>query len=416
MIAIRQFLVVGLICVSFTLFSLYLHTASFTNTMINYTDENNQDEEFELVSNGFLNWAVDYHKTLPDFKKRPITTYLIEVISDLFDFKIGLSFVLVNFVFHFFCGFLLYYLAKLYSLSHIESLLGVVFYYCSFSILLAYFIPIATYDEPIQYFFILLSFIALRKKVMSLFVLFFTLAIITRENTLILLPGIAFYLLEINYRKVFQGIGKTILVLIPMVLPVVFYIIYLFWFYGENPEIVEETKAILSNKFSKYEHNFDDLESSVRTVLSFSSIFLLPLFLLRIDFKKKVLLDFEASLIRAFWATFFINTLVVLLSVYAEESRVFALPLFFLFPFFGKIIKQSIVFSKAFLTYLFHLKRIAFLVVAVAFSWVVFDYVYGLTTLKMDENLYIEYNVFVVFVIALMLSYEQYSKNKTLSI
>ena len=160
----QSFLTLLITCSFLTLFSFYLHVSSFTNTMINYVDENNQQEKNFCVSDEFLAWAVDYHKMLPDFKKRQVTTFLVEQIHQIFNVRVSVSFTVLNFLVFFFCGFLIYYLAKLYLLSHIQAIVSVVFFYSSFSILLAFFIPIATYDEPIQYFFIVLSFIALKKK------------------------------------------------------------------------------------------------------------------------------------------------------------------------------------------------------------------------------------------------------------
>ena len=409
MITLRQLLVVGLICLSLTLISFYLHTASFTNTMVNYESQEHPNTDALLVTDGFLPWAVDYHNTLPDFKKRTITTVLIEKLANLFNLRISIAFVLINFGFQFFCGFLIYFLARLYNLPHKESLLGMIFFYCSFSILLAYFIPIATYDEPIQYFFILLGLIALRKKVMSLFVLFFTLAIITRENTIILLPGIVLFLLGIDFRKLLHKKSKPLVLLIPMVLPVVFYIIYLFWFYGENPEMVESTKGVMTAKATVYLKNFGSIKNAITTALFFISVHLLPFFLIRIYKKKNSFTSLELNLVNAFILAFCINTPLTLAFGYAEECRVFTLPFLFLFPVFGKIIKQTLSFSIPFLKYLIHPIRLIILLLTTILAWFVFDYLFGLTELKMNENLYREYNAFSAVFIGIVLFYKSYS-------
>ncbi|OFY96008.1 MAG: hypothetical protein A3K10_08390 [Bacteroidetes bacterium RIFCSPLOWO2_12_FULL_31_6] len=377
--------------------------------MINYVDENHPNSEDLCVTDGFLPWAVDYHKTLPEFKKRPITTLVIENFKKAFNLKTSIAFVWVNFSFIFLCGFLIYYLAILYSLSHLSSLMSVVFFYSSFSVLMAYFIPIATYDEPIQYFFILSSLIALRKKIMSLFVVTFTLAIITRESSLILMPAIVLFLIDIDFRKIFQNKIKTILLLIPIFFPVVLYALFLRWFYKINPQIIDETKSVLSDRFLNYQKNFRDIENISRTILSFTSVCLLPIFLVTFHKLTNKSTSCEPKLIFAFWVTFCINTVIILLSVFAEESRVFTLPLLFLFPIYGKIIRSVLNFSPSFIRYIIHPKRIIFLFLIVVLSWVFFDFAYKLTTFKMSDNLYREYNTFSIIMIGLIILYRSYS-------
>jgi len=244
-------------------------------------------------------------------------------------------------------------------------------------------------------------------------VLFFTVAIITRENTLILLPGIVLFLLGIDFRKLFHKKIKTLLLLIPMVLPVVFYVIYLFWFYGENPEMVESTKGAMTAKSSVYLKNFGSIKNTVTTVLFFISVHLLPFFLVRIYKKKNSFTPFELNLVYAFILTFCINTPLILAFGYAEECRVFILPFLFLFPVFGKIIKKSISFSLPFFKYMVHPIKLIVLLLVTILAWVIFDYFFSLTNLKMNENLYREYNTFSVLIIGVILSYKSFiSKEK----
>jgi len=370
--------------------------------MINYVDENHPNVENICITDGFLPWAVNYHKTLPDFKKRQVTTVLVEMFSKLFNGRISTVFVWVNFSFIFLSGILVYYLARLYSLSHIEALLSTIFFLTAFSILLAYFIPIATYDEPIQYFFILLSFVALKKKIKGLFVLFFTIAMLTRESSVLLLPAITLFLMDINFRKIYEEKIKIILVILTVSLPIILYVFYLLWFYNMNPQQFVETKTVLLDKFMNYKKNFKDLENISRTILSFTSVYLLPVFFIIIFKRKHKLILLDTKLMYAFWISFFLNTVIVLLSVYAEESRVFTLPLLFIFPIFGKIIRIVIRFSPQFLKYMVHPKRLLFLVSITVIGWILFNQVYKLTSFKMTENLYREYNTISFLIIGIV--------------
>lgn len=409
MIKYKEFLFVLIACLALTMFSFFIHVSNFTNTMINYADEHHQKNDTHLVTDGFLPWAVDYHKTLPEFKKRPFTTFLIEKSASVLNLRISVAFVWVNFTFIFCCGFLIYLLAKLFQLSNTESVWSVVLFYCSFSILLAYFIPIATYDESIQYLFILISLIALKRKFKIIFILFLTLAIIARENTLILLPGIFLFLANIEFRRVMNEKSKFILVVLELGIPLFLYVLYLIWFFEKNPQMVDASQKVLSTKFMHYKKNFRDIENISRTLLSFFSVFLLPIFILVYYRIKHSFNECERSWLNAFWLTFLINTIIVLLSVYAEESRVFTLPLLFIFPFLGKFFTKLIRFSPEFFNYLFCSKRIVLLFISTSLTWFIFKFIYQFTNLNMNDNLYREYNTISIFLISLVLLYNRFS-------
>tara|TARA_B100000809_G_scaffold86057_2_gene84481 strand:- start:5627 stop:5833 length:207 start_codon:yes stop_codon:yes gene_type:complete len=65
--------------------------------MINYVANGEPQNESFIIADEFLSWAVDYHKKSSDFKRRPITTFLIDFITDLFLVKTSIAFVCVNF-------------------------------------------------------------------------------------------------------------------------------------------------------------------------------------------------------------------------------------------------------------------------------------------------------------------------------
>lgn len=395
-----------------TLFSFYLHIVPGTNTMINYVGENQPRNEKIIVTDGFLPWAVNYHHFLMEFKKRPVAVFLIEKYAQLFNVRISLAYVFVNFFFLFLGGLLTYYISYLYKYNHSLAILSMTSYFLSFAILLAYSIPIATLDEPVQYFFILLSFIALNKQKNLLFIIFFTSAIITRETSLLLLPVMVLFFMDVDFKKLFQQKNKIIKLAIISGLPVLFYVLYSIWFYKQNPQLVLETKTLISQKFLYYKtKNFLDFENSVRTILSIISVNLLPIFLIFYYKTKHHYTVFESKLLTAFWITFSINFVMVMLSAYAEESRVFTLPFLILFPIFGKIIAGVIQFNKQFLTYLLSWKQLIILLFAGILSWLFFKLGYKLTNFKLHENLnlYVEYNTLAVLFIILVLLYNRFS-------
>lgn len=407
----RWFILLG-VCLFFTLGNLYLHTAPFSNTMINYTDQNHPNTENSCLTDGFTPWAVNYHNTLPDFKKRPFTSLLVGIVSNTFSLRVSVAFVWVNYFFLFFSGFLVYYLSLLYLNTSWKALVSVCFYYTSFSVLLAYFIPIATYDEPIQYFLILASLLALKKEQLMVFALLFSLAVIARENSLLMLPGILFFLTGFHLKTLWIDKLTSIKYLLACSFPVVVYAVYLSWFFAANPEAIHQTTDTLSRKFSIYQQNFQDAEHISRTLLSFVSVTLLPLFLILYHRFKVSRTRFHQKMFSAFWLTFFINTPIIFLTVFAEESRVFYLPFLFLVPVAGKLITDVISFSPEFLKYLLSYKRLLLIVVIVTFSWWFFQYLYTFTHLPMNENLYREYHVGGCIFIGLILMYQNYLKKK----
>ncbi len=395
-----------------TLFSFYLHIVPGTNTMINYVGENQPRDEKFIVTDGFLPWAVNYHHFLLEFKKRPIAVFLMEKYAQLFNVRISLAYVFVNFFFLFLGGLLIYYLSYQYKLKHNLAILSMISYFLSFAILLAYSIPIATLDEPVQYFFILLSFIALNKQKNLVFIIFFTLAIITRETSLLLLPIIVLFFMDVDLKKLFQQKNKLVKVCITSGLPILFYVLYSVWFYKQNPQLMQETETLLGQKFLYYKtKNFLDFENSIRTILSIISVNLVPIFLIFYYKTKHQYTAFESKLLIAFWITFSINFVMVMLSAYAEESRVFTLPFLILFPIYGKIIDGVIRFNKRFLTYLITWKPILIILLTVILSWLLFKLGYKLTNFKPHENLnlYVEYNTLSVFFIVLVLLYSRFS-------
>ena len=77
MIVKKKRVALFLTCLLLTGFIFVLHVLPQVNSMINYVENDQPANQSLTISEGFLSWAVDYHKTLPDFKKRPTTTYLM---------------------------------------------------------------------------------------------------------------------------------------------------------------------------------------------------------------------------------------------------------------------------------------------------------------------------------------------------
>lgn len=404
----RMFIHASLICFSLTLFSLLLHISPVNNTMINYKNESKPNAKCVYITDGFLSWSVNYHKTLSDFKKRPLTSLLIEKVSSTFNIKISYAFVLVNFTLTFACGLLIYYLSHLFFHSHQIAIISAIIYLCSFSVLFAYFIPIATYDEPIQYFFLFLALIALKKNHSILFVGSLTMAIIARESSIFLIPGFIILMFRLNPKDHSNKKRIFLKAIMLNAIPLILYFIYLSLFYRINPESNELSTTYLSQRFSLIEKNFRNMPNITRTILSFASVYFLPLFLL-IYFQKKFKTSiFYADWIKAFWITFFINTFVVLIAVFAEEARVFALPLIFLFPFLGQIISLLFPVKPSFFGSKTVFMAVSLSVIISFLFWMLIKRIYNVTDLNLHNNLYEEYHTICFFFMLLILSFNYF--------
>lgn len=385
-----------------TLLGLSLHLLPINNTMLNYVDTANPNPNGYIITDGFLPWAVDYHKTLPDFKKRPLTTLLIDAVSMTLGLRVSHAFVLVNFLLTFVCGVLVYQTGRVASYSQRASLIGAVLFLCSFSVLFAYFIPIATYDEPVQYLFIFGALIAYTRKRTVLFVVALALALIARESTMLILPG--FVLLFHNLNPPLRWDKRQLFLdaLLPISFALLVYLVYLVLFYHYSPESQELSEEYLKRRFSIFERNFDGLGNTVRTGLSLFSVYFVPFVLLALSRTDAGYLRGESNRLRAFWVTFVLNTTVVFIAVFPEEARVLALPLVFLYPAMGRWFDQLLTrwYTTAALK-----PTVAGVLIAIALSagmWFLLRSTYNLTDLNLHNNLYEEYHTLCFFVLAVL--------------
>ena len=130
-----------------TLLVYVIHVNEKVNSMLN-------DFKAE-IDQGYLKEVYEFHKTVQAaFMKRPITTFLIEKIHQFFSIEIGTSFVVLNFSCLFLSSLLLFYLSKLLTKSTLKAYVNSLIFFLCFPIIFMFFVPIYTYDEPLQLVFI----------------------------------------------------------------------------------------------------------------------------------------------------------------------------------------------------------------------------------------------------------------------
>ena len=278
--------------------------------------------------------AVELHNTFPAFARRPLTTQAIYVVMHILGCSATIGFIIVNFVFLFLNGILLYFLSFYKNKNEKQSLFNMLIYYTSFSVLFSFFAPIYTYDEPIQYFCLLCAMLFLEKSssfLMSLFAfIFLFLSLVTRETSILLFPALYFFSLDKNAQADFDFFDiKTYLKVINIPKSLIFslafalYLLFNHYFFGGLP--------IETDRDAAWHLNVSSTAHIIESVCSGLLVLALPLaVLLKSTWRKQNKIN--QNIFFFIGITLIVNTLFTYGFSFARESRIFALPLLLLFP------------------------------------------------------------------------------------
>ncbi|RAJ08057.1 hypothetical protein [Arenibacter echinorum] len=317
----------------FVLLIYAIHMLPVSDSMLN---ENNTK-----LSHVFLASQIRYHQEFAPFARRPLTSLLIEGSSGTFGVTLGESFVLVNLLLLFVSGILIYIISLKLNATKGQAIFNQVAYFLTFSIIFAFFPPVFSYDEPLQYCLIMLGILALIREKWLYYVPLFLLAIIARESTLFLLPGLAiiFSGFSLKSKNMWNfGIKRKLLLLFaPMPLYVIYLGIFL-WATG----IWKETSEVAANRLSCYFQNFGTYASSLESIVSFFLVLGPGLYFLYMSHKSKIFSALEKKYVQAFLLAVVINTPIVMVATLAREARLFALPLIFLWPLAGQLFGKEL--------------------------------------------------------------------------
>lgn len=352
------------------------HILDLSNSMVNFSDGVTNPER-HIVAEAYLQTVVDMHGRHPAFVKRPVTTWLINGLADHTPLSTGWSFILIGFGFLFASGLALYYLALEYLHDKKHAAWSMLAYFGSFTTFFIFFPPLYSYDEPLQFFLLFASLLALLRQKWIAFVLAFTLSLTVRESGLLLLPSIVLFLaLDLRKRP---WLSKQNLIRVGICcLPVLLYAGFL-WPLISSLDIQEASKGDVLERFKHWDFNFQSSRHGIESILSLIMALGLPVFAVLINRKNTTLTDQERQHVRAFWLCLIINTTVVLTTTLARESRLFAMPLFFAWPFLGKWMASTfgILFSKAsWATLLRSWKHVVGLMLVIALAIFVMDTLY----------------------------------------
>ncbi|SHI94694.1 hypothetical protein [Pseudozobellia thermophila] len=327
------------VAISATLSILCIHMLPAVDSMLN---ENNVK-----ISHVFLQSQIDYHKELPPFARRPFTTLLIDGATKNLGIRAGHSFILINFLLMFASGILLYLLSIQLKASRKTALANMLLYFSSFSILFAFFPPVFSYDEPLQYCLIFASLTLFFKQRWKWFAILFTLSAITRETSLILLPALAYLAFNDQVFNNGEPGRKKAKKLAYLLVPVLAYLVYLGIFLWTN-KLVGHAQNEMASRYSCFLENFENRKNTIESITSLYAVLALPVYLTLFHYKEKGAKKRDKDFIKAFWITAMINTPIVILTAFARESRLFALPLLLLWPVFFQLFANDLtpLFSK----------------------------------------------------------------------
>lgn len=309
-----------LLGLALTAFSLALHFAPIWENMLNRGAEN--WDELALPFD-YIETVIAAHSdgSDPAFVRRPWTTISIGALT-----AIGLTpkqaFIAVGLIGFFIAGVLVFLIALRLGLGERNALWSQALFQLSPTVLCAWFDPLYTYDEPIQYAAVLAALLALLHQRWVVYVPALMLALMARETSLLLLP--AFFFIT----------SKRKLTIIATLVSVALFAAWLV--IAPQGTSAAEFSTDLARRADYLAINFS-VERIGETIGFMLLVLALPLFLF---FRQRT--SIAQAWRKAFIIALLLNVPLVLVGAYAREARLFALPLVMLWPFMGSALHAEL--------------------------------------------------------------------------
>ena len=313
----RKSILLGL---AFTALTLALHFAPIWENMLNRGAESWDEQP---APRDYIESVIAAHSdgSDPAFARRPWTTIGIRMLT-----SVGLApkqaFITVGLCGFLFAGVLVYLIAMRFGLGERNALLSQALFHLSPTVLCAWYDPLYTYDEPIQYAAALGALLALVHQRWVIYVPVLLLALMARETSLLLLP--AFFLVAPRRRPALVAslVSASLFTAWIMIAP--------------QGASASDFAADLSRRSGYFALNFSPVRIG-ETIGFMLLVLALPLFLL---LRHRALVS--PGLFRAFVIVLVLNTPLVLVGAYAREARLFALPLLIAWPWLGSALVAEI--------------------------------------------------------------------------
>lgn len=294
------------------------------------------------IDQGYLTEVYEFHKTgQAAFMKRPITTFLIEKIHILFKIELGTAFIWLNFVCLFCASLVLFYLSKTLTKSYLKAYLNSLLFFLCFPIIFMFFVPIYTYDEPLQLVFVFAALLAFFKQKQALFLILFTVSVFVRESSLLLLPAI--FVLKfpsVRLSTIFSVVKANLMYVLFLVSPAIVYFgaIKIYVNYFNIQQVEAQENAI---RWMCLLQNFESDKSVFESIAAFFLVLLIPVYFIVTTKATELFTSKNKGLVKAFIITLVVNTLIAYSMTKVREARILMLPLVFLWPVFS-----AVFFSK----------------------------------------------------------------------
>ena len=292
-----------------------------------------------MMTHQALRSTLDYHRSLPVFAARPLTSGAVAVLSRWTGADETRVLALLNPLLMAISACLIYALALSWGADPKGAWVSTALYLFSFTNLFAFVPPIYTYDEPLQVVTMLAACWCLpRPGVLGqntgalpavpsynipyalLAGLWMGLSLWARESGLLLFPALAGLYLPYASKQERMGLGITLLVAVGgLVLGRL----------ATGPTTSSGDLWQWQARFSNLQANFRNTDYTVETLVGIFLVLAWPLVLLRRLLGK--LRFFTLGLV----ASLVVNTFIVLFMAKAREARLFALPLLLIWPLLG---------------------------------------------------------------------------------
>jgi hypothetical protein len=210
-----------------------------------------------------------------------------------------------------------------------------------------FFVPIYTYDEPLQLVFVFAALIAFFNQKNILFLCLFTISVFVRESSLLLLPAI--FVLKfptVRLNTIFSVVKANLMHVLFLVSPAIVYFgaikIYVSYF---NIQQVEAHENAI--RWICLFQNFESDKSVFESIAAFFLVLLIPVYFLVTTKSTELFSSKHKGLVKAFIITLVVNTLIAYFLTKVREARILMLPLVFLWPIFSAVFlsKLSLMIS-----------------------------------------------------------------------
>lgn len=361
-----------------TVFVLAIHFWPGNNSMLNLNSWAHMNPDKGL-NEAYLEEVIAYHQTEATFARRPATTQTVLALHRITGLTKGQSFVLFNFVVLWLTGIVICISALCQSKQMRTALVSGLLFWLSFPVLFAFFPTIYSYDDPLLYLFLAMMMLAIKRNKQWAAATFFSLAIITRESAVIMLPGIVVLLNDGLSLKNLKSSWKK---WAPFLAVAIFYLVaFVVLTYGHAGQSFSQDA---SRRFATLFFNFQNKQFAVESIVSLILVCSLAFFSWR-DARRHAVYQ------QAFMVTLVLNTAIVLVFTQARESRLFMLPLFFWLPFAGQLLLQVFANFQQYIRHNLSWKTAGSFVISIVFCGFVAFIMYQPTAMLPHENWHQEY-------------------------